>query len=330
MKRNLMILLFVVLAVALVVAGMIVYGRLSSMNSMRLEKPDQIVGPIYMDNLTVIHITPDIPYRIDMGSSVNTINKEYLQKLKAMGCEVDSQHVLTLVDTALGKKRLSSKRYRVSLPIFLNTFTFDSAGVHGHVDTLNRINTIHGVDFVEVGHPSEMPRLGIPFFKKFYLECDYKIRALRFHDKMPANYEEVSGVMGLENSIFSEPKAFLNMNVNGESHNFYLNSSMPRAGILMPKQMAPAVDGKSVFNDTIHSVYGNFPVVINYDTWVDMGTRAGKNVSYYLEYGPSAYALNPFNFLTQNAVFDFKNGKFYLRPRAKRVMRVRDNDEFRR
>lgn len=329
MKRNLLILLFVVAAVLILMIGAMVYGRLSSMSAMHVEERAQTLGPLPMNKTGASMIAPNMPFRIDFGSSVNTINDEYLRRLEKMGMQVDSSRVLTYVITSLGKRRLATKRYRVSLPVYVYSFDSDSTGITYQLDTLNRVNTIHCVDFVKVGQPSEMPRLGMPFFKKFLVEYDHDLKALRFHSEMPEDYEEMGG-MSKEKAFLSEPRAYLLLGVDNDEHEFFINSSMPRAGLLFPKAEAPYVDNIKTYSDTIPSVYGDIPVVINYDSWVEWGDRAGKNVSYFADYGGVPYAVNPFNFLTQDALFDFKNSKVYLHPYSGKYKRLRSNDEFRK
>ncbi len=329
MKRNLLIFIFIVSAVLILLVGAIFYGRMSSMSQMRLERPAQTLGPLPLTKTGVATIAPEMPFRMDLGSSVNTINDEYLRRLESLGLEVDSSTVLTYVVTALGKRRLATKRYRVSLPVYVYAFNYDSTGITHQLDTLNRVNTLHGVDFVKVSHPSEMPRFGMPFFKKFLVEFDHNLKALRFYNQMPEDYEEMGG-MKKENTFLSEPRSFLTLNVDNDEHDFFINSSMPRAGLLFPKDEAPYVDNIKTFSDTIPSVYGDIPVVINYDAWIEWGERAGKNVSYFADYGKECYSVNPFNFLTQDALFDFGNSKVYLHPYSGKYKKLRDNDEFRK
>lgn len=329
MRRNLIILVFIVASLLIVVVGAMVYGRLSSMSAMKLDVSDQVVGPLPMNKYGAINFAPDMPFRVDFGSSVNTISREYLRRFEAMGVKVDSSRVVTYVSTALGRHRLATMRYRLSLPIFAYTIYCDSTGVASQIDTLTRINTIEGVDFVLNGQNSEMPRLGMPFFKKFIVEYDRTLNALRLHGTMPEDYEEMGG-MRKESAFLSEPRSYLRMTVDGEEHDFFINSSMPRVGILFPANEAPYIDKLNVYADTIPSVYGDMAAVINYDAWIEWGERAGKNVSYFVDYGSESYALNPFNFLTQDAVFDFKNSKVYLHPYSGKYKRLRSNDEFRK
>lgn len=327
MKKILKISLSLTAAAVVAVVAALLYGRFSFMSELRVENHDNAIGPLPMSLLNLGMLGPDMPFRIDMGSSVNTISHDYLAKLKRRGCKVDSMPMLMYVRTAVGGHRLTTRRYRVSLPVYSYDIDVVGGKIVSSIDTTNVINGLENVDFVLTMSADEVPRLGRPFFRKFLMEYDHDIRAVRFHTEMPEGYEEIKG-LSTDFSVLSDPAIYLTLRINGEEHDFFLNSSMPRAGILMPAKEAPAIDNRNVYADCIQSVYGSYPAVIDYDVWVEWNDRAGRNVGYYSDYGVHPYALNPFNFLTQDAVFDFANAKVYLRPYSDRDRRLRVNDAF--
>lgn len=332
MKKALIITILVVVAIGVALVSAFVYARYTSMSEMHLDRPGAVLGPLPMTRLQSVTVAPGLNFRIDTGSSVNTISYGYLKRLKELGMDVDSSTVLTYVRSAVGHKRIATKRYRVTLPVYAYSIPTDGRGMvkdnASGVDTTNLLNRLHGVDFVLVGRDGELPRFGIPILSSFYLEYDHKLRSLRFHPKLPENYVEVQ-CMRPEHTIITHPRSFFKAIVNGHKHDFMVNTSMPRAGLLFPMHdLDEEPDGKNVFADTIHSVYGDFPSVIDYHSWVSWGDRGGNNVSYFADYGVYPYAVNLFNFLTQDAVFDFKNSRFYVHPYATKRRRTRTNDAF--
>lgn len=325
MKKAIIATLAAILLLILIFLGALLYGRLSSMSALKIEHPEIALGPLPISKTYVGEILPGMPFRIDTGSSVNTISHAYIDRLKKMGYQVDSSRVLTLVYTAIGGRRLATKRYRVSLPVFSYNFKKSGDQIISSIDTLNRINMVEGMDFVLVGHENEIPRFGRPFLNKFAVELDYKLKALRFHPSVPKGYQEMDDIH-TNFALFYEPSMFIEMLVKGQPRRYFMNSSMPRVVLLEPAGTAPQVNSVSTFNDTIKSVYGNIPAVIDYNTWVEWADRAGNSVAYYADYGHEPFAINPFNFLTQDAVFDFRNGKIYLRPYSPKARHLRDND----
>lgn len=319
----------IILAIGVVFASALYYGRKSAMSALHIQHPEIALGPLPLSMTQIGEIAPGLNFRIDTGSSANTISQEYLQKLKAKGFDVDSSFVLTYVKTAIGGRRITTKRYRVSLPVYAYDIEIDGGKVVSRIDTTNLINRLENVDFVPTSSATEIPRLGRPFLRRFFMEYDHDIRAVRFHTSMPEDYEEMQG-MSTEFTIFSEPAYFLTLKVDGSEHDYFLNSSMPRAGILKPMAHAPEPDGKNVYKDFIPSIFGRISAIIDYGAWVEWNDRGGNNVCYYSDYGARPYALNPFNFLTQDAVFDFADSRCYLRQYSEPYRRLRSNDAFAR
>lgn len=328
MKKVITILLLIVVALGVIFAAAMVYGRYSSMSEMRIDRPDIPLGPLPLSDENFGEILPGMPFRIDTGSSANTISREYVDRLKKMGYQVDSSYVLTLVRNLGLGFRLTTKRYRISLPVYAYDITrLKDNVVKARIDTFNRVNMVHGIDFVPTNDENDRPCFGRPFISQFFMEYDYEIRSVRFHPTLPEGYEETAGLRR-EKSMFYEPSLLFDIKVNEEPIELYLNTAMPRVGILKTLREAPEINNVTVFADTIHSSYGEYPAVIDYGVWVEWNDRAGRNVCYYSDYGYRDYAINPFNFLTQDAVFDIANGRVYLRPYSKKARRTRQTDVY--
>ena len=328
MKKILLYTFAVLLVCAVVFGCMVVYSHKSAQSNLTLEQETDNLGvmPLSIDN--IVEFAPGLRFRIDTGSSSNTISPEYLKMLKDMGCRVDSSFRPKIIKSAIGEKRITTRRYTVDLPVNKYRVITDSTGVRtaSDLDPEERVNTVLNVDFVPA-KPGEKPRLGLQFIRKFYMEFLIDLHAIRFWRKMPDNYKEI-GQMYAKTSPLWEGKRFMDMSINGQKHSFFINTSMPRVSILMPEDMAGDVDGETVFNDTIPSVLGDRPGVIDYKVWVEWGNRGGNNVAFFSSYGSEPFAVNPFFFLKQNAVFDFENNRVYIPPVSARIQRTRSNDIF--
>lgn len=328
MKKTLITFATVLLAVAILLGSAFLYGRFSAMSDMRVERPDIALGPLPLTQGNYGEVYPGLIFRIDIGASANTISQKYIDRLKADGIPVDSSYVLTYMRTHALGPRITTKRYRVSLPVFAYDIAVDSAGhVTSRIDTTNRINTVYNVDFVPTADERDMPRFGRPFIAKFFMEFDFNIRAVRFHASLPAGYEPIDGLKR-EFALFYDPGLFLNIKVEGKPMSFFVNTAMPRIGLLKPANQAPKVNNRTIYSDSVHSIYGEFPAVIDYDTWVEWNDRAGNSACYYSDYGHREYAVNPFNFLTQDAVFNIAKPQVYLRPYTKKFRHMRSNDQY--
>lgn len=328
MKKPLVIILSVVAGVIVLIFSLLIYGRFSMMSEMRLEHPEIPIGPLPLSPDNLVVVAPGMPFRIDTGSSVNTISTEYLARLRKLGFEVDSSRVLMLVHNALDEYRVVTKRYRVTLPVYNYDINMSADGkVLSRVDSTNIINKVHCVDFVPVSHPNEIPRMGRPMLAKFKVEYDYRLRSLLFHRGIPAQYYEFCDIK-TGPSLLSSPERYIYMTVNGRTRSFYMNSSMPYVAVKMPYSEHPEVNGHSIYNDSISSVYGKFKAVIDCETWLEWGNRAGNTISSYVDYGGYPYAVNMFNFLTQNAVIDLENNKVYLWDYSPKNHQARESDAF--
>lgn len=284
MKKILLYTFAVLLVCAVVFGCMVVYSHKSAQSNLTLEQETDNLGvmPLSIDN--IVEFAPGLRFRIDTGSSSNTISPEYLKMLKDMGCRVDSSFRPKIIKSAIGEKRITTRRYTVDLPVNKYRVITDSTGVRtaSDLDPEERVNTVLNVDFVPA-KPGK-PRLGLQFIRKFYMEFLIDLHAIRFWRKMPDNYKEI-GQMYAETSPLWEGKRFMDMSINGQKHSFFINTSMPRVSILMPEDMAGDVDGETVFNDTIPSVLGDRPGVIDYKVWVEWGNRGGNNVAFFSSYG---------------------------------------------
>lgn len=329
MKKKIAIYTAIVL-VLLVVAfgGLTVYSRSTAQGGMKVDVPVDNLGvmPLSLDN--TVELAPGLRFRIDTGTSSNTISPEYIELLRKYGCEVDSSVNIKLTRTSLGKYRVDTKRYTVQLPVHSSTIVSDSTGkrLSAQVDPDNRINTLSNVDFIPTSK-GEMPRIGMQVLKRFYVEFMFKEHAIRLWNEMPEEYEEVGG-LSHDKNLFWEGKRYLTLSVNGNEQRFFINTSMPRVSLLLPLEKATQIDRETVFRDTVPSIFGPLPGVIDYKVWVDWGKRGGNGVGFYTNYGRDDYAVNPFFFLSQDAVFDFGSDRVFLHPVSQRVIRNRSNDVF--
>lgn len=318
----------IIVAIGVLFGSLLIYGRMSSMSAMRLEHPDRTIGPLPLSLTGAVELLPGMPFRIDTGSSVNTISHKYINMLKSKGFDVDSSTVLSYVTTGYGAMHcIATKRYRVTLPVYSYDISRRDSNIVSLIDTTNLMNRIDGVDFVLTPIEREIPRLGRPFLRRFVMEYTHDLRALKFHTSVPDGYEPLTE-LNEHFTIFRDPPIYMTMDINGRTNDYFFNTAMPRVGVLMPPSLAPMPDGVKVFRDTIPSVYGRIPVTIDYSIWVRLDDRGGNNVGYYSDYGSEDYALNPFNFFTQDAVIDLTGKCVYLHPFSERSRRMRSNDAF--
>ncbi|MCM1484212.1 MAG: hypothetical protein NC043_07735 [Muribaculaceae bacterium] len=327
-KKLLSIATAAVLGILVLFGIAVIYSQYMAQSNISVEKDEPNLGlmPLTLDN--VVEIAPGLRFRIDTGSSSCTISREYLDLLKKRGYKVDSILQPRLNRMAIGSHRFTNRRYTVELPVHASEVVTDSTGVRTDARILpdSIINTLHEVDFVLAG-PTEMPRLGIKFLKRFKMEFLYDIHAIRLWRVMPDDYEYLAD-MRRERTLFWDGRRFVKLKVNGVQSEFFVNTSMPRVSLLLPEGMAADVDGVTVFSDSIPSLFGGRPCIIDYKVWSEWGNRAGNNVGFYAKYGEEPFAINPFFFLKQNAVFDFTDNKVYLQPRSARIRSSRENDVF--
>ncbi len=309
--------------------GWLLYGKYTSMSELSIENPEMPIGPLPLTLDNKGYLTPDMPFRIDFGASCNTITPEYLERMKARGMVVDSMIVPTIAYTVITGSRLTMKRYRASLPVYNYEIKIDSAGIiSSKVDTTNIVNWVNNIDFVLTSDGPDYPRLGLPFIKKFKVEFDYSIHSVIFHRQIPKS--DYVGVADLQKgwSLFKESPYYLSLTVNRKAEKYYLNSAMPRVGIVMPSSLAPAVDNEHVFADTINSISGDYPAIIAYNGWVELGDRAGERAVAFSDYGTQSHGVNPFLFHSQDAIYDLENQKLYMRRTAVYEPTRRDTDLF--
>lgn len=313
-----LIVLGILVAAALVATSFVLYSTINTQGELHFEN-DSSPRAFFPMSHGMIEMFDSTLFLVDTGSSFSTINRSTLERLKAMGMDVKYSSMPIIGRGNDNKMHVSTGHYTVTLPIAQYKLRLDSISRSILWLPTGQINNyIKNVNFV-LTDDSNVNTLGMDILEDFILEYQYFRQALALRTKVEENYQELADLtypILWENLYGSAHRYYIPISVdNGKTFEYLIDTGINRLCLKMPLDESLGskrpltldryFNGQSV--DVVRSAD---------DAWIKIGRRAGSHKVYYAPINVEARSFNPLLFFSQDAAFDFREKKIYLRPYA--------------
>ena len=314
MKRRIAVILLVIVGCV----GLL-YAILLSLGSQRDIYSDRSEGcigmlPVRRVNPIFVEVVPGVQFRLDSGSDLSTITEEDLDKLRKMGCQVKTSIYPALGRDGQGVYRANIKRYTVSLPLHIYTFTTDTLGFKHEQLVKSTHNVLHNVDFV----PSEsgFSTLGIDLLENFRVDFQYENGVIALYFTRPDGYQDLATLKADSSpskSIWIGNRYYMDIKIDRQTDSYFLDTDLQYQQIKLPenqRRRSKRHISKAIARTTLHT----YEAIVDNDAWMEVGNRAGGVSAYYYDSREEQYSFNPLNMFQQDILIDYPGKVLALRP----------------
>lgn len=266
--------------------------------------------------MTVVELSRGLRFRICSASSLSAIDCATIERLKKLGCRVDSNSTVLAGRTADNGTELYHKSYTVDIPLTAYT-TIDSTKELAPIEVRHgEKRFIRNVQFVEA-LPGESNSFGTDFLDHYVLEFLRDYNALVFNEYAPAGYE-MSGSFflrkGLREYICAGSRYYLDMKVDHVPFTFLINTGLDEVTLKIPSEHLLYRNDDTSSHKIYSDADGELDATVDRNAWCEFGNRAGGRRVYYYNDRKERFEINPQTFFNQDIVLDFRNNCLYLRP----------------
>ncbi len=299
--------------VLLLLAGFVFLSSRTSQTELRAQFSDGQMGCMPLSGRPIfLEVSPGLKFKVDTGSDLSFITEEDLAYLKSHGCDVEEMIYPVLGRDGIGDIQFNVRRYRVSIPFHKYECELDSMGHMHYVCDRTSVNMIHNVDFA----PSEtgFSVLGMDFLEKFDVEYLQSKNMLAFYFEPPMDYEacaELSVSKSPLDWIYPGHRYYMDIEIDHSAAHNYLDTGVQRAFVKMPTKRAKNMD--NMVRDSISSMRGTYPALIDTAAWLSIGNREGVAYVYYYTNDEEDYAINPLNIFKLDILMDFPGRRIMMR-----------------
>lgn len=312
-KRILITLLIIICCMGLLYAGLI---ALSSQDDIYADRPEGCIGmmPIRQINPIFVEAAPGVLFRLDTGSDVSSITENDLETLRKAGYEAKKSFYPVIGRDGLGKTKINTTRYTVTLPLHLYVYDTDSVGNKHERLIRSSHNDLHNVDFV----PSEtgFSVLGIDFLERFKVEYQYDVNAIGLYFSRPEGYQDLAPIkysLLPSKTIWLGHRYYMDLTIDRKTDSYFLDTGLQYVHFRLPSTEVKR--SRRVMKDhKVRSTLNIFDAKVDHDAWMEVGNRAGTQSAYYYDTSEESYAFNPFNLFDQDVLIDFGAKSLALKP----------------
>lgn len=311
--RAIRITLISIVAVVVLLGLFLIYNV---QRSISFSHPGEFAA-LYYQRDGVLEMDSDLMFSLDSGSSISTITPHDLARLKELGMKVDSTWFPALGYDTQENCRFTTKRYNVSLPAWRKTIKLDPKT--GRM-TLERVpgdnTTIDNVLFFP-SKKGETSTIGMDILEMFQVERLTASGLLALRNSVPTGYQPLVPIVtkgNLKTFLGIECRYYVPMAIDGEMHDFFINSGINDVNVKMPIQDTSMVASPK-YHDVIFQHMRPVPVVRGV-AWMQTGDRAGERVVTFspMDDNQEPYSINPSNLFDSDVIFDYPGRKLYIRP----------------
>ena len=315
MKKRLIITLLI-LAACLI---SIYFGlaALSSQDDLYSDRPEGCVGvmPIRQINPIFVEAAPGILFRFDTGSDFSTITQNDLKKLEAAGCKIETMFYPSLGRGAKGQTHFTTRRYRVTLPLYIYSYDTDSLGPNHERRIEESRNDLHNVDFTE--SVTGFSVLGIDFIEKFNIVYMNAEQAIALYFDRPEGYQDLAKLTPSISPLtipYLGHRYYMDVTIDRKVNSYFLDTGLQYVHFRLPS--AERKRSKRKLEDIrVRDLNGTYDAKVDKNAWIEVGNRAGSQYAYYYDLSNEEdYAFNPYNMFQQNVLLDFKSKALALKP----------------
>lgn len=239
-------------------------------------------------------------FELDTGAGFNTITKANLDYLNKMGCEIEEIFLPKFSKDYMGKWKLTTKCYLISIPLKTIERT------EGSVNTVKSKNTIFKIRFF----PDSSNLLGMDFLNKYYVEIKNRDHNLILHHKLPDGYNIVIELKKNSGRILdwlNGNRYYMNITFNEKDHLFFLDTgAYTHVPYKEYRGTKPLIQSEFYPDETN---------VVDFAKLEFNGITSSVPALFENYVPNTSYAVNLFDLIHKNLdfVMDFKNAKIYLR-----------------
>ncbi len=317
MKKGLVITTFIA-AVIISAATVVLYNTFNTQGDLHFADQEHPRAFFPISN-GLIEMFDSTLFMIDTGSNFSTINHKTLDRLKRMGMDIEYSHIPIIGRGKDNSIHISNGHYTVTLPVTEYKLRYDSASKSIHwLPTGRMANYIKGVNVV-LTDDDQVNTLGMDVLEDFVLEYQYFRKALALRTIVEENYQELADLeypISWDNLFGSAHRYYLPISVdNGKKYDYLIDTGISRLCLKMPIDDS-LYSKRPLSMDNYHNGKVIEEVRLADKAWIKIGRRAGSHDVYYAPYNVESRSFNPILFFTQDAAFDFRKKKVYLRPYA--------------
>lgn len=301
--------------VALAAISIVALSSLSSQADITADREMGKLGEMPISgNPLYATVAPGLKLKIDTGSDISTITDHDLRYLDSIGCRIDTTFYPSLGRNGRGDMVFETVRYKVSLPLYNYTVSKDSLGAIYYRPIAESINMLSNVDFIPSS--SGISVIGIDFLQRFKVEYQYARGVIALYLDMPEGYEkccDIQSPLSLIDFISLGNRYYMDLEVEHRPYRFFIDTGIQRAHIKLPMSERK-ITKHNLLEDTIVSLRGKFPALVDERAWLLMGDRERSVKAYYYDNDEEDFAINPLNVFKQDVLLDFSNKELLLRP----------------
>lgn len=282
----------------LIALSILYFGSRTSQTDLSAERNQGVLGELLLDSEPqFIVLRPGLRFKLDTGADFSSITERDLHFLDSLGYKATESFYPIIGRDGKGDIKLNTKRYTVSLPLYMWDTSTDSLGTVKQDINYNASNVLSNIDFA----PSdcEFSVLGIDFIEKFIVEFRSKENVLAFYFDQPEGYETGARIERSQSPLYWPylgHRYYMTAGVDSEDGYYFLDTGIMRAFIHRPLRELP-VDLQKTPNDTIVSFHGKYPAVADHNGWLKIGNREGNETIYYYDSDEESHSINPLNML---------------------------------
>lgn len=320
-KVLLYIIIFAILSMAAAVVALTV--ATARRNSVTIDSPTASTGRLpLLERASRVEFWPGVRFAISTESTLSAIDRPTLERLKAIGCAVDSSRTVMFGNVLGNGREMVTHIYSVDLPFATYEYIYDSIAGYPLPHTcfpLRAAGYIRNVEFVEA--PEGTPNsIGNDVLSHLVMEFFPNDSALALHHSAPENYVFCGKIYPSRDVIDyvtgAGPQYYLDMRVDHIPHTFMLNSALTGVSLKMPSADKVYLNAESERRDITLPGDETRPAVIDKDVWCEFGTRAGSRMVYYFDNDGESYQINPLEFFHQDLLIDFPSHSVLFHPTA--------------
>lgn len=319
MKKGVLISLIIPIALIFAAASVFIILDATVQRNIHLDSGCEKAGPFPLRGSSAdLEIAPGLVFRVSSVSSLSAITPETLEKLKEMGCKVDSSSTVIFGRDMRANIRMITKLYIVDLPFATYDYYLDTLANHrvDRVVASHPLQYIRDMEFVPAmeGDPNSF---GIDFLENFTLEYNYGNAAMAFHVEPPVDFERCGDMTpgyGLRDLIGTGNRYYVDMKIDHEPYRFLVNTSLLRVPVKLSLNNLSRQNNHTQ-TTTVKNVYSQeLDAVLDRNAWCEFGNRAGGRKVFFYNDVADTYEINPALFFHQDLLLDFRRNGIYLHP----------------
>jgi len=262
----------------------------------------------------MVSLMPGLDFRIDTGSDMSFISERHLSMLDSMGYKVDKVLGFTAGRDTHGDITFHTTRYIVDIPVYRYEMYIDGSGKSSTRMIPSSLNVLRNVEFVL--SPDDMSVFGIDFLEKFKVEYRYRYGVVSLYFDRPEGYESSIPLMcsrSLSMLLWLSERYYLDAHVLHREYRFFIDTGLQRVNIKLPMDES-CYSNNNMYSDTIVTLRGAYPALVDNSSWVSLGNRSGSRMVYYYDTDEEPCAMNPLNLFEQDVLMDFSGREILMRP----------------